>query len=295
LLTIATNYAQSSAEQAGIAVQGIARNANNTAIVSENLSFSFELYYKDAADQKQTIGSIETLNLKTDAFGVFSHIIDPTAANNVKFANYQVYLRIAQGSEEISNEKLKHVPYAISANNGVPTGSIMPWIGDGSNNFPVPSGWVLCNGQNLNSIVGSEALIAMLGVSTAPKLQGMFLRGAGTNTNTGAEFVGKDGPALKQKQGDGFESHLHDDGTLKAASAGAHTHESKHVEGSDNTSNRFGATFGDGGGDSVVLAADTFTTSSDGSHGHDVTGNTGSTGISETRPVNYGVNYIIKL
>jgi len=38
LFTIAINYAQSSASQAGIAVQGIARDANNTALTNKNIS-----------------------------------------------------------------------------------------------------------------------------------------------------------------------------------------------------------------------------------------------------------------
>jgi hypothetical protein len=36
-------------------------------------------------------------------------------------------------------------------------------------------------------------------------------------------------------------------------------------------------------------------TSTDGNHAHNVLGNTNSYGGTETRPINYGVNYIIKL
>ena len=45
LLMVTTNYGQTSASQAGIAVQGIARDGNNTAIANQSVSFTFELYY----------------------------------------------------------------------------------------------------------------------------------------------------------------------------------------------------------------------------------------------------------
>ncbi len=291
LFTFTTNYAQSSAEQAGIAVQGIARDANNTAIANESISFTFELYYLNASNIETEIFS-KTLNLQTDAFGVFSYVIDPLAVNNSKFANYQAYLRIKKGSDIISNEKLHHVPYAISANNGVPTGSIVPFIGT-----DVPYGWALCDGSALPST--ATELIAMVGAN-APNLQGMFLRGVGTNTMTPVTTT------LKGVQDDEFKRHLHNDGTYATDTTGDHTHRT--IVGEDKATT-YAAIVSDGdGGTKYYLddpgnddGTDNPISSLNGDHNHDVTGNSGYTPVTqttsngETRPVNYGVHYIIKL
>lgn len=279
LILVGTSTAQTSASQAGIGVQGIARDANNTALASQTISFTFTIYYLDASSLEVLIFE-ETLNLDTDAFGVFSHVIDPTAVSNPKFANYVAHLRIKKGTDIVSNEKLRHVPYAISANNGVPTGSIMPYIGT-----TAPYGWALCDGTAL-PITATE-LIALVGVN-APNLQGMFLRGTGTSpVNSQA------GPALQATQGDEFKSHLHGVGTI-AATAGSHLHTTKlgmdwtDQNGDDGSDKRFGTDSSDGW-------AYPPTNSGGGDHSHAMSGNTTFIGSAETRPVNYGVNYIIKL
>ncbi|WP_219011232.1 tail fiber protein [Aquimarina litoralis] len=284
-LTMSTVMSQSSASEAGIAIQGIARNADNTAITDDSVNLTFELYYFNASNLEEAIYS-ETTTVDTDAFGVFSHVIDPGSANNAIIANNLAYLRISEGTTIISDEKLKHVPYAIAANNGVPTGAIMPFIGTS-----VPDGWVLCNGQSLTSTPGSANLIALLGSNNAPDLQGMFLRGTGTSP-----VNGEDGPSLQGTQDDTFEAHTHNQGTLATSTAGAHNHNDsvngfnmvlkedgkKTLDGSDNDSDQPNLF------ESEAIATD-------GDHTHNISGNTGSTGGTETRPVNYGVNYIIKL
>jgi microcystin-dependent protein len=278
------NNAQTTATQTGIAIQGIARDSNNTALTNSSVSLSFELYYKDASSTEVTIGSIETINLTTDAFGIFSHVLNNTEVNNSKFSNFQAYLRIKKGSTLVSDEMLKHVPYAIAASNGVPTGSIMPFTGT-----VAPAGWALCDGNALPT--SATELIALIGTK-APDLRGMFMRGSGTNSNS--IYATNVGPTLNTIQTDEFESHLHDKGTIATSSAGAHTHtKSFHEEASPSG--------GDGG--TMHLAADdvgedevtSITMPSAGAHTHTITGNTGSIGSTETRPVNYGVNYIIKL
>lgn len=293
LFTATFNYAQTSAEIADIAVQGIARDNNNTARTNATISLTFELYYLDAnnGNTKVVIGNPETVNLTTDAFGVFSHIISPAASNNPIFANQQVYLKISEGSQIISEEKLKHVPYAIAANNGVPTGAIMPFVGT-----TAPTGWVLCDGRSLIGINGSQKLIDLLGSNNAPNLQAMYLRGAGSQAYGGTNYAGI---ALGVKQKDGFQSHDHTAGSLLAANAGEHTHDLRQpfrFFDVDHGSNYSGATTafqsqstaGTGTVNDGALAA--------GIHSHQITGLTGATGtLGETRPVSYGVNYIIKL
>lgn len=283
LCTITTNYAQTSVSQAGIAIQGIARDANNTAIVNQSISFTFTLYYLDASSIEQSIYKI-TKNLPTDAFGVFSDVIDPTATNNSQFANNIAYLRIEKGQDIISDEKLHHVPYAIAANNGVPTGSIMPFIGT-----VIPDGWALCDGKVLPS--SAKALIALVG-NNAPNLQGMFLRGTGTNT-----VNNQAGPSLKQTQSDSFKSHNHS----TTVNDSKHTHgygDIYHTEKSDNKNELPTIVLpwdrgSNGGTDNDNKGFEMPRTTSPSQSNIAVTVN--NTGDNETRPVNYGVNYIIKL
>jgi microcystin-dependent protein len=296
LFTFTANYAQSSAEQAGIAVQGIARDTNNTAIMNSDVNLTFKLYYNNDSDVSVILYT-NTVRVETDAFGVFSHVIENPSTKNSKFANYQVWLEIKEGSTLISNEKLNHVPYAISANNGVPTGSIMPFMG-----AVAPAGWALCNGDALPS--DATKLRAMVGAN-APNLGGMFLRGAGANTNAGYEANG--GPDLKSTQKDDFKSHKHwagditsadpkQNNLLKMDAAGGHTHQSNHVQGNTDAVAHLGGHFFGGGVAGVDKATSTYTTSANGAHTHKLTGFTDAAGgSSETRPVNYGVNYIIKL
>jgi hypothetical protein len=282
LLTVATTYAQSSASQAGIAVQGIARDANNTAITNGlPIPFNFTIYQKPNI----IVYNTGVTTITPDSFGVFSYVINVDSNLNVDFANKQLWLKIEAGSPavEISNELLRHVPYAIAANNGVPTGCIMPFVG-ASNQVPV--GWALCDGQPLPAV--AKALKALLGNGNAPNLGGMFLRGAGTNTN-GGEFAGNDGPILNETQQDGFQSHAHGAGTLQTDITPDHTH----------TSNVPDRPIGYGIPNDFQQAFKFSFTAQEGSgsgrHKHAINGYTAVDGIGENRPVNYGVNYIIKL
>lgn len=277
------NYAQTSASANNIAIQGIARDADGNAKTGVILSLTFEIYYNAGINNPITVFT-EPKNLKTDAFGVFSHIINPGVINNSKIANYQMYLKITestgQGVEFISNEKLNHVPYAIAANNGVPTGSIMPFLGTDA-----PEGWALCNGDALPVDGSADNLIAMIGAN-APDLQGMFLRGTGTNP-----VNSQDGPALMATQNDAFKAHLHDSGTLANNTTGQHNHQIARGAG-------IGASNKDDGANadnqrSGNIADDPIKDA--GNHTHIISGSTAETGDLETRPVNYGVNYIIKL
>ena len=283
VFAITANYAQTSASQTGIAIQGIARDVNNTALVSQNISLKFTLYYKDASSAEQPIYKV-TKNLMTDAFGVFSDVIDPTAVNQSVMANNVAYLRIEKGTDIISDEQLSHVPYAISANNGVPTGSIMPFIGT-----VAPQGWVLCDGKPLPST--AKALLALVG-PTAPNLQGMFLRGTGKSPVNSQE-----GPALKATQGESFKLHNH---TASVTDSG-HSHDYGDIYHTEKGSNKEVyptiATPSDrganGGTDNDNAGFEMNRTSKSSKTYISVTNS--SEGGNEPRPVNYGVNYIIKL
>jgi len=278
LLSVATNYAQ------GIAVQGIARDANNTAKISAPINFKFTIYYNKAGTVYTPVAI--TQNLTTDAFGVFSYVIPATALDNTTLLENELYLKIEQltaPAAVISDEKLNHVPYAMSASNGVPTGSIMPYLGT-----TAPAGWVLCDGNVLPAT--AKALIDMVG-NNAPNLQGMFLRGTGISPENG-----EPGPALKARQGDDNKRHIHGVGTLATSSNGSHIHS---ITFHNDDYNGGGGTAKDGLEDDTPLnTANTDNnknTNASGDHTHPITGSTAPIGGNETRPVNYGVNYIIKL
>jgi microcystin-dependent protein len=188
------------------------------------------------------------------------------------------------------------VPYAYAARNGVPTGSIMPFIGT-----TAPLGWLLCDGGDIEIADYTLALRNLLGVgvSTTPNLQGMFLRGAGTSPLSTPTVV-KAGPALRSTQEDSNKLHVHDVGSLATSEDGEHVHSNGTLP--DAVYNRVAAV---GVGFTVLREPVIQSTRMDnigsepmtpaGDHTHTITGNTGDSGDTESRPVNYGVNYIIKL
>lgn len=283
----------------GMAIQGIARDGNNTAIVNQSITLKFTLHYINASNQDVPLSPMQA-TLTTDNFGVFSYILDISNIEAAIFFNNLLKLKIeltAPTSSQLSDEIINSVPYARSADNGVPTGTIMPFIGT-----VAPAGWALCNGGALPST--ATTLIAMLGTSNAPDLRGMFLRGTGAYNN-GTDFVG---PNINTYQNGAVGQHLHGlTGTINSGNDGAHTHTTNFWNDDFNGS---GA-----GGNSISqkqtaaglswdaaeydAAKYTRTTSQNGVHYHTVnlTGqNTlNNNGVVETRPKNYGVNFIIKL
>lgn len=273
--------AQTNITESGMSIQGIARDENNAALANfDQLELVFTIYYLGSGNSEQSILT-KTANVKTDNFGVFSYvlIIDQLQYNLI--SSQAAYLKVTQGSVVFSNEKLQAVPYAIHAQNGVPTGSIMPFIGT-----QVPNGWLLCDGSSFPDNTYTANLKALLGSTNTPNLKGMFLRGTGT-----AE-IGKSGPALKAVQQDDIASHLHYV-NIQTTTTGAHSHT---VGFSNDDFNGSGGSNKNGLEDDTVSANNrTLPTSSDGAHAHTTKGNSNATGGSETRPINYGVNYIIKI
>jgi microcystin-dependent protein len=283
LFIIENANAQTNVTSSGMSIQGIARDENNAAIANiDQLALVFTVYYLNSAGAEVSI-LIKSANVKTDNFGVFSYVLDFNEAQYGLISSQSAYLKVVQGSVVFSNEKLQAVPYAIFAQNGVPTGSIMPFIGT-----VAPIGWLLCDGKPFTDDVTTAKLKALLGSTTTPNLNGMFLRGTGTAS------TGQTGPTLKSVQQDDFKKHIHGV-NINTTGGGAHSHVTTFSNDDYN---------GNGGSSTNGLTKDTngtsnydhnLTTSSDGQHTHTVSGDTGNTGGTETRPVNYGVNYIIKI
>ena len=293
-----STFAQAQFTSAGIVVQGIVRDENNTAIQNRTIDLTFTFYYTTNSVET-AVGTPITKSVVTDGFGVFSTIIDPGPGRNVQFPNEPVSLRITKGSFIISESLLQNVPYAIAANNGVPAGFIMPFAGS-----VAPNGWVLCNGAALPA--NATELKALLGSNNAPDLRGFFLRGAGKNTVAGfTSFEGHAGPGLiNTRQQDDMLLHNHDF-SLSASDSGSHSHTTNLIKDRFTTYSPNGldalSTNEDGGTTYYLATTVANNTGSDdkpssiaGDHTHPITGSITALGT-ESRPVNYGVNYIIKL
>jgi microcystin-dependent protein len=278
LLSTLNINAQTTVLSSGMSIQGIARDNNNEALANiDQLDMDFTVYFLTSSTPTTIL--TRTATVKTDNFGVFSYVLTIDQAQYNLISTKSAYLKVSQKNVVFSDEKLQAVPYAIYAQNGVPTGSIMPYIGT-----VAPVGWLLCDGSAIPSGTFSDDLKALLGTSTTPDLRAMFLRGAGTgNLRTG--------PTVKTIQQDDLKTHLHAV-SINTNSTGNHSH----------TVSFSNDDYSGGGGGNTGLEDDTpnsfnrsLTTSSAGAHAHNVNGDTGSTGGTETRPINYGVNYIIKL
>jgi microcystin-dependent protein len=278
----------------GISVQGIARDAAGSAMTNLSLTFTFSITKDD-----NTVLYAETQSIKTDLFGVFSHIVktgnplNSTTFNDIDFKIEDLKLIVSvdynSNAIEVYNQTFQYSPYAhyakraASADNGVPTGSIMPYVGE-----IAPEGWALCDGRSIASVANGAALRALIGDFT-PDLRGVFLRGTGGNAKTG--YTTYEGPDLKDFQKDANKEHLHAV-DIDTNSQGEHSHEETAT---------FVAPMAIG-----ILASSTVRTvlagveysrpqtDKQGKHTHNVNGETENSG-SESRPVNYGVNYIIKL
>ena len=285
LLLTTTVNAQTNVTSSGISIQGIARDENNGALANfDQLNLNFIIYYLGSGNSEQLILTTPA-TVKTDNFGVFSYVlvIDQLIYNQI--STQSAYLKVTQGSVVFSNEKLQAVPYAIHAQNGVPTGSIMPFIGT-----VAPNGWLLCDGRTFEDNTYTANLKALLGGTTTPNLSGMFLRG------TGKSATGEEGPTLKTIQQDDVITHLHSV-NITTTTNGSHNHTNGLYDRFlmfDGNNTATGFDNDDNGNEPNIRYTGAAVAA--GNHTHTVAGNTGNYGAqTETRPINYGVNYIIKI
>ncbi|WP_158614890.1 tail fiber protein [Flavobacterium sp. RSP15] len=286
LITVNAN-AQTNVTSSGMSIQGIARDETNAAIANiDQLALVFTVYYLGAGNSEQLILT-KTANVRTDNFGVFSYVLDIDQLQYNQISTQSAYLKVVQGSVVFSNEKLQAVPYAIYAQNGVPTGSIMPFIGT-----VAPNGWLLCDGSAITITTNTLNLRTLLGTTNTPDLRSMFLRGAGNGN-------GRTGSLLKIVQQDDINSHLHGV-NLNTNQTGSHNHNDNN-DGFNRVlkiENAYTVTSTDnknGWGVEEPNLVYSLPIKTDGAHTHNVSGSTAATGGTETRPINYGVNYIIKI
>jgi microcystin-dependent protein len=283
--SVSNAFAQANVQATGISIQGIARDENNSALANiDALSLQFKIYYLSGSSTEVDISNT-TANVKTDNFGVFSYVMSIDKTLFTAICNSAAYLKVTQGSTVFSNEKLQAVPYAIHAQNGVPTGTIMAFIGT-----TAPEGWLLCNGASFANNAANAKLGELLGSFNTPDLTARYLRGTG-------QVTGREQIALKGTQDDATRPHNHGV-DLTTNETGVHYH--------DIFSYRFGSMASSLGRsikayvENPNLGSDDvpYGTTNNGAHTHTVTGNTANSGnatANETRVYSYGVNYIIKL
>ena len=288
----ATTVAQTSVTSSGISVQGIARDGDGNPFANvSNLNANISLYYIDNNNVINPV-NFTGAQLTTDSNGVFSYVYEVGASYFRSFEKESLYIWMGTGSPSspqitFLNEKLSAVPYAIYAHNGSPTGIILPFTGKASK---VPPGWLLCDGSAIPSSGVYDNLRAVLGVTSVPDLRGVFLRGFGNINSTNL------GPAQNAFQNDMLWEHDHNL-SITSNTTGNHTHD---VYGLQCCHGDDGSTFypqydnRNWNGPEGYPSINEFIRP-DGYHFHQVTGNTSSIGESETRPTNYGVNYIIKI
>ena len=282
---------QTRVTSSGISIQGVARDSQGNSFANvENFLVNIYLYRLDN-NTKTPIHFLLDEPLQTDENGVFSYVFDVPSSVFSWFEQTAVYLLIGRGgisapTQVFLDQKLGAVPYAIYAQNGAQTGMIIPFTGKLSD---VPPGWVLCDGSPLPNSVLYDDLKAYVG-NNVPDLRGVFLRGFG-NIN-----VSNQGPTLKAYQDDQLQEHQHLV-SLVSDEAGLHNHQINSggcCNGSD--TGNFYPQFDNRNykGPEGYPKEDQFILPS-ANHSHLLSGNTSSSGGNETRPTNYGVNYIIKI
>jgi microcystin-dependent protein len=240
---------------------------------------NFRIYYLDGSNAEVLILN-ETNNVRTDNFGVFSYVMNIPNTVFTQICNTSAYLKVTQGSVVFSNEKLQAVPYAIHAQNGVPTGTIMAYVG-----ATAPAGWLLCDGSAITDNAANARLRELLGATTTPNLNARYLRGAGTSTRGSI--------ALKAFQEDDNREHSHYV-NLTTNETGSHNHANGSYERllkKDGTGT--GTGFDNSSNEPNINVSEVM--SNAGAHTHTVQGFSSSSGISETRVLSYGVTWIIKI
>lgn len=282
LLSIVKANAQTSVTSSGMSIQGIARDDKNEALANVDvLALGFTVYHYVGNSTTPTVILTATANVKTDNFGVFSYVLNISQDQSNLISTQSAYLKVSSASVVFSDEKLQAVPYAIYAQNGVPTGTIVAYVGTAA-----PNGWLICNGAAIPSGTYYDNLRAILGMTATPDLRAMFLRGAGTAGN------GYAGPDVLKGQWDSYKSHSHGV-NINTNPSGAHNHTTTFYNDDYNNSGN-GTAYGNGlirdGG-----AGYNITTNTSSEHTHNVNGNTNNIGDTETRPINLGVNWIIKI
>lgn len=311
----------------GIAVQGIARDNANAAISNEDMVFTFSILDADNEEQYR-----ETETIRTDNFGIFSHIVSTGSRQgsktfaNIDFSKQGLVIKVVVDYDgntiEVYNQAFQYTAYAhyakkateaqtaVTAANGVPPGTVVAFMGDDNK---IPAGWIKCDGRDIS---GSQfaALRNNIG-NTLPDLRARFLRGQGRSSNIDVRIYDET-TTVRQYLNQTIVGHNHGV-NIVSERGGAHGHSQviDGFSGGGGSSRKFsGGAFDRSGSKNNVsstVSTDTAThpivrpTGSE--HQHRTVGNTsdvqtiqnGGANLAsrgeENRPWTVVVNYIIKL
>lgn len=296
--------AQAQVTSSAISIQGIAKSTTNVALANEtNLSCQFEIYYLGEGNEEKSLLS-ETVDLRTDAYGVFQYVLEIDETIFHKIGNTEAYIKVSHRGEAFTNEKLGVVPYAIYAQNSFITGSIVAFVGNNiqnaNNGGDVPSGWLYCDGSQIPSGAQYDALRELIG-NNVPDLRGWMLRGTGESGDN-EDYIG---PSLGTTQAGSFKFHLHDINNMTTNFEGSHSHNLRVYSWQSYSNEPEGVNDDDFkiiSDDHAQLSWREGDLEDNGNHSHLAFGFTqyqsSVTPVATqffNRPVNYGVAYIIKI
>ena len=295
----------------GFSFQGFAIDPDGKALGATPITVKFTISASVGAGGNYS----ETIAVTTDPYGVFHAIIGKGVKESgsadfkaLDFTKKGVIYKLKAEVKKtnggiystVNESDFNAVPYARSAENGVPVGTVVAFAGDKNN---IPLGWLICDGA---SILQSDypqlysAIGSAWGTSgssfNVPDLRGMFLRGvndglAGSLSDpdaairTASKSGGNAGDKVGTVQADaaampntgysnssnGAHSHTYDDNTF------------------GNGTNCWAAGACSGGAYAGSNVSSSKTSGAEGDHSHTIRG-----GDRETRPNNAGVYYIIK-
>jgi microcystin-dependent protein len=292
----------------GFSFQGYAIDGEGKALATKGVTVRFTVY-------RTGVSYVEEHALTTDAYGVFVANVGKgtpsgaTVFGSLDFNNFDFSLRVEVRETiggvyaTISDKLLQAVPYARSASNGVPVGTVVAFAGPSTN---IPAGWLLCDGAVLNATTNPQYAQLFAAIGTAwggtgvtsfniPDLRGVFLRGVnGVRADTYADSNGS--RTLGSFQG--YMTALPTGGQQfigATGNDGAHTHtfwDAFFAEHRNDVTavNTVGASGSDNDNEYHYKDATTFTTGSEHTHWVGINGG----GNAETTPKNAAVHYIIK-
>lgn len=308
--------------QRGFSFQGYARNENGAAYANQRITVQFSIYVKNASAEYT-----ETHSPTTDEYGLFQLFVGSgTVAtgnfNNLNFIGKDYWLKVevknaTSSYATVSDAQLAAVPYAKSADNGVPPGTILAYGGT-----TAPAGYFYCDGREL---VRAEypALYAAIGnnfgssngsVFNVPDMRGQFLRGwsdgvtwrePDRDSRKRGRPGANEGNRVGSEQDDAYLNHAH---AASTGNAGRHTHGNS-ADGTNRTTlgnypnpgvvqystgNVTAGSLDAIGVEINVVVTQSLSINEAPDHSHSVTVNNSTSGGGETRPRNVSVYYIIK-
>ncbi len=237
VLAFSVGWAMAQAPLA-IPFQGAVRNANNVLIGNKTISIRFSIHngfsfgniiYREWQTTVTNTQGLFVLNLGQGnaEIGQFSSI---NWSDSTKFMQVEIDTTNSKSVwRDIGTQQMLSVPYALSASNGVPVGTIEAFGGDSSK---VPLGWALCDGTPHDTTdIKWKALYNIIGFAWGfakkkaqfklPFTNGLFLRGIdnghGNDPDAGSRqaigdttFFGNIGDNIGSVQQDAFKIHHHD-------------------------------------------------------------------------------------